>query len=806
MQRPSTDGWERRLVESKHRKTAVALLGSGLLLLFVLLGALNAFNLPFLRPRSASLIFIFTGISAIVFLLFMVLLVLLSRNILKLYADERSRVLGSRLRTRMLIGALLLSFAPALFMFFFSYGLMNRSMDRWFSQPVMQLHDDSTRMAQTLSKYAADNARAEAASLVAGLNQAGPDAESQRAVIRGHRITLQGGFVIVYRGGKVAEDYQLPAGDGLATVRTWGDEDRVGDSRTPTAIPHADLEAAPATQPLADAAMAAARLDESVLATGGQEYAVGPAGLPGGLVVVAMPMPFGLGATVADVRRGTEVYWATFRSRNGLRRLSLSILLLLTALIFFTSSWLALFLSKQITRPVEALADAMDEIADGHYKHRIAVEATEELGELIRSFNHMAADLEESRTLVESSTQQLSAANLAIEERRRELEVILETIPSGVVTLDAELRVLQANRAFLDRFKNADADADSMIGKSLDRIFPVEVAGELMRLVRRSRRMGIASTEFEFRGPQGTLNLSATIARLPLGRGEAGSILVLEDVTEFLLAQRQMAWKEVAQRVAHEIKNPLTPIGLSAERIRKHIDRPTAETAAVIRRCSEVILGSVETMRTLVDQFAALAQFPTAQPRPSDLNEIVESALMLFAGRLEGIRVVRRLSGGIPPVMADPEALKRALANLIDNAAEAMQGSLLRDLTIETCVAETQHAAEIIIGDTGHGLTAEMRERLFLPHFSTKQRGTGLGLAIAAKIVQEHHGAIRAEQNTPVGARFILEVPLAESAGALNVAVSGTSAATLMEERCTALESASKAVEEVATQTVSARL
>ena len=214
--------------------------------------------------------------------------------------------------------------------------------------------------------------------------------------------------------------------------------------------------------------------------------------------------------------------------------------------------------------------------------------------------------------------------------------------------------------------------------------------------------------------------------------------------------------------MAHEIKNPLTPISLSAERIRKHVDRPTADSAHVVRRCSEVILGSVETMRKLVDQFAALAQFPTAQPMPNDLNTIVESALMLFAGRLSGITMRRRLAAEIPPVMADAEALKRALANLIDNAAEAMQGSLLRQLTVETSLTES-HMAEVVVADTGHGLTPEIRERLFLPYFSTKQRGTGLGLSIAAKIVQEHQGAIRAEQNTPQGARLVIELPLADS-------------------------------------------
>ena len=419
-----------------------------------------------------------------------------------------------------------------------------------------------------------------------------------------------------------------------------------------------------------------------------------------------------------------------------------------------------MFLSKQITRPVEALADAMEEIAAGHYKHRLSVDATQELGELIRSFNHMASDLEESRTIAESSTSQLSAANITLEERRRELETVLETIPSGVVTLDSSMRVLQANRAFLDLLE--PTLQETAVGSPIQSLFPPDLTDDLTRLVRRCQRMGIAAMEFEFRSPRGPLNLSTTMAALELGGHQRGCILVVEDVTEFLRAQRQVAWKEVAQRVAHEIKNPLTPISLSAERIRKHVDRPTAESSTVIRRCSEVILGSVETMRKLVDQFAALAQFPTAQPQPNDLNTIVESALMLFAGRLTGITIRRRLASDIPPVMADAEALKRALANLIDNAAEAMQGSLLRQLTIETCLNES-HMAEIVVGDTGHGLTAETRERLFLPYFSTKQRGTGLGLSIAAKIIQEHQGAIRAEQNLPQGARFVVELPLVES-------------------------------------------
>jgi hypothetical protein len=239
-------------------------------------------------------------------------------------------------------------------------------------------------------------------------------------------------------------------------------------------------------------------------------------------------------------------------------------------------------------------------------------------------------------------------------------------------------------------------------------------------------------------------------------------VLVVEDTTELLRAQRQLAWKEVAQQVAHEIKNPLTPIALSAERIGRHLERGQPDSPNIIRKCSEVILGCVGTLRTLVDQFSTLAQFPAPQPRPCDMNHIVEEALALFGGRLEGITVQRDLEPGLPTVLTDPEAIRRALANLIDNAAEAMQGSLLRVLSVYTALSEDGAAVEVTVSDTGHGLTDEIRERLFLPFYSTKHRGTGLGLSIAAKIVQDHGGSISAESNTSKGARFLLRLPLME--------------------------------------------
>jgi nitrogen fixation/metabolism regulation signal transduction histidine kinase len=479
------------------------------------------------------------------------------------------------------------------------------------------------------------------------------------------------------------------------------------------------------------------------------------------------------------LHNATDLYWSVYRSRRQVRNLYMMLLLLMTTLALFACSWLALNLSKQVTRPVESLADAMQAIAAGDYAHRVGESATEELGDLVRSFNRMASDLEDSRHAVEISTLQLSTANATLEARSSELETMLETIPNGVATLDTSRCVVLANRALTEMLD--PGGQTPFIGSSIETIFPAEAMETLDHLLQRSHRMGSASGEMEMtvagNGAQsgGTMYLLATVALLETGVGgeriHHGYVLVLENATELLRAQKQSAWKEVARRVAHEIKNPLTPISLSAEQIHRHIDRLGATlvsaqlespSIAVIRRSSEVISSSVESMRSLVDQFSALAQFPTAQPRPADLNPIVENSLTLFAGRLQNIRLIQHLAPDLPLVLADPEATKRALGNLIDNAAEAMQQSLLRELRIATSLLPSG-MVELTVSDTGPGLTDEMRERLFLPYFSTKQRGTGLGLAIAAKIVQEQQGTIRAEKNHPAGAKFIIELRPASS-------------------------------------------
>ena len=741
------------------RRRSVVFLGAGVLLFFALLGGLQAFNtsnIRFLSPETSGETLAFTGLTVVVFLLLLVLLLLLLRNILKLYADQSSSgALGARLRTRMVLGAALIALTPAVFMFLFSFQLMNRSIDRWFSPNTSELREDSTRVVLELAQYVTSNARGEAESIAA---TGAPDGDrpALEKVLALHRITLEGGFVIIYGSDhRVAASFQAPSENSAASLIPWL-PDNAGVTKFPSAIP--------LPGPLSTSILTSAqRNDEPVIRIAGEDYALGKSATASGkLVIAALPMPQGLSQTTARIREGAAEYWELFRSRHSIRATFFLMLLLITVVVFFSSVWLALFLSKQITRPVEALADAMDEIAAGKYEHRVGLVTTGEMSELVRSFNHMAADLDNSRKLAETSSAQLTAANQAIEARRRELETILETIPSGVVTLDSSGNVLQANRAFavlMGQGENA-----SIRGQKLDLLLPLDSIDELAGVIRRGQRMGAASTEIELHLRGRNMHLAVTSARLELAHGRAGTILVVEDTSELLRAQRQLAWKEVAQRVAHEIKNPLTPIALSAERIGRHLDRSQPDSPSVIRKCSEVILTCVGTLRTLVDQFSALAQFPAPQPRPCDMNQVAEEALAMFAGRLEGITVKRDLEPGLPLVLADHDAIRRALANLIDNAAEAMQGSLLRVLRVRSSLAEDGAAVEIEVSDTGHGLTEEIRERLFLPFYSTKHRGTGLGLSIAAKIIQELGGSIRAESNTPKGARFLIRLPLLDHA------------------------------------------
>ncbi len=734
-----------RTPQEKGRRTTLIVLAVAIVLLFAVAFSQTAFNLTFLRPTTSEQTLTLMALSALIFLLLLALTFVLVRNVFKLYTERRSGVPGSKFRTKMVLGALLLSLTPVIFLFQFAYLLMNRSIDKWFSRPAVELREDSGRVAALLANYAAENARAEAAA-IAGLPETRRAFETGNfsSVIqefRRHDQTLQGGFALALVDDYAQAAYHAP--EAWGTLRPKLAEAQKARAPTPVVL-------------------------------GAREFMIGVAPVgEHGRILVALPLPDDYRATLNRIEESERKYWELSAQRREIRRTYMGVLGLLTVIVLFAATWSALLLSKLVTRPVAALAEATQEISRGRLEHRVAVTAADELGELVTSFNRMAEELESSRRKIESASQELAGANVALEQRRRTMETILESIPTGVLSLDAGRLVTRANpalgRIFAVQTAAGVTERSFQPGAGLRELFPSEVVADLEHQIRKADRMGTVAGQMEMEGGRGRMNLAVTVASMQHAGARLGYVIVFEDLSEMLKAQKQAAWREVARRVAHEIKNPLTPIALSAERIRRHLERgvpPDEASLAVVSGCAETIAGAVETVRTLVDEFSTLASFPASQLQPADVNAIVQSALGLFNGRLDGVTVRTVLAGDLPAVHADANALRRAIANLVDNAAEAVADSLVREVEISTALVGARDSVEIVVADTGPGISADAKEKLFLPYFSTKKRGTGLGLAIVGRIVEEHHGSIRVEENFPIGARFIMELPLAEEPAA----------------------------------------
>jgi nitrogen fixation/metabolism regulation signal transduction histidine kinase len=637
----------------------------------------------------------------------------------------------------MVLGALVLSFGPVIAMFLFAYGLMNRSIDKWFSQPIEEVHGRNAAVTDLLSSYAGQNALAEARSIAAN-----PEAlkayhtgkfGSLVEEFREHEITLQGGFALAFYKGQIEASFGTPLPWGVML----------------TAVPN----------------LAAMQGKPFQFTLNNREYMLGTAAVEDrGHVAVALPLPEKYGEALNQLEQSEQRYQELRRNNKLIRQTYMQALLLITLLVLFGTTWSALALSKLVTRPVTALAEGTQAISAGRLDYRVEVSAGDELGQLVGSFNSMAAELESNRG-------QLQDANVRLEERRLHMETILESIPSGVLSLDGSGQVTRVNAALIRMFDpKGVTQPGPQTGLRLTDLFPAdsapEVADEIRRLTRKADRMGTTTAQMEIPNGGAALEVGVTVASMagPRQLRRLGYVIVFEDLSDLLKAQKQAAWREVARRVAHEIKNPLTPIALSAERIKRHIERGIrgeSSSQTIIESCVDTIGSSVETVRKLVDEFSMLARFPPSQPKAADLNQIVLSAMALFEGRLTDVKVKLELAEELPRVMADPEAIKRVVANLVDNAAESMKDSVVREIRVATALLETRDAVEIEVSDTGAGVTAETKEKLFLPYFSTKARGTGLGLAIVARILEDHGGTVRVEENRPVGSRFLVELPVA---------------------------------------------
>ncbi len=672
------------------------------------------------------------AVSLFIFAAFMVFTLILMRSLVRLWAERRSGQLGSRFKTKMVLGAMGVSLLPVVFMFLFSYALVNRTLNLWFPRPLEIANEQSQKLIADFSQREFERLKVYAT--------------AEAELLGGQRKGSAADFL----PGTDPPVFWLNDATGKVQVLRGPVDVNTAGAAQVSEQPHF-------VRTLVGGA--------EVWRAWGAYYLGGSAAYKGGSVVMARKLPAEFMDRYFDIESQTSTYALQKQNLRLYKREIVVALALITLLLLFTTTWVALFLSKQVTVPIQSLAEATREIAHGNFDHRIEIQAQDELGTLVRSFNRMTVQLGEGRKQINEFTQSLEQAVEERDRRRKMMEAILENIPTGVISLTPAGEITRINSAVETILGAYAKDANT-----LEDLLGEEAARSVLYLMRRSLRMGAASREIEIAGGGRLVRTAVTVSSLGPRRSNPGFVVVIDDLTDLLRAQKASAWQEVAQRIAHEIKNPLTPIQLSAQRLLRFLERaagasgtPRTDFEKLVAECAGLIQREVQTLQSLVEEFSQFARFPAAKLVITDVNAMVEGAVDLFRGRLDGITVKTELSENVPPIKADPELMRRVLANLIDNAAEAMESSTLRQMAVSTHVVSDGDAVEIHVADTGQGISPEDKLKLFLPHFSTKDRGTGLGLAIASRIVAEHNGTIRAENNLPVGTRFVIRFPVAEA-------------------------------------------
>jgi len=715
------------------------LLIAGVILTFLLAAVftLGSLDTPF-DPRNWRENLTLYAVSSFITAALIVFALIISRTVFRLWAERSREQLGARFKTKMVVGAVAISLLPVLFMFFVSYSLLNRTLARWFPRPIEIAAEQSAALQGEMAhdEYQRLSVIANTWSALASSNISSP------AITASERCSVVDAYWQLNAAGSVEDfSYCSHALDG-ASPKTVA-------SRPPPVL----------IQKLSSGA--------DVWRGASALYLAGHSSArSGALLYAARMVPSDFLDRLNEIQKQSLAYDHEKQHLRALKRQLLLILSFFTVLLLSSVLWLALYLAKQVTVPIQALAEGTREVSSGNFDYQVPEQSHDELGILVRSFNTMTTQLRDSRSQIDQFTRNLQQAVQELERRRQLIETVLENIPTGVLSLDPDGNVLRCNPAVLEIFGPHAKDAGN-----IEELVGAEDARAIRYLFRRALRTGVVSRELEIVAAGRLLHAAVTVSSLGPRRANSGFVLVLDDLTELLRAQKAAAWQEVARRIAHEIKNPLTPIQLSAQRLSRYLEKRNENGDSALRdpelnrlvdESSRLIEREVGTLAALVNEFSQFVRFPSAKLDSADINSIVREAIEVFAGRLDGIRLSASFAAQPPTIRADAPLLRSVVVNLIDNAAEALESSAVKNIIVETHCRTDQDSVEIIVADTGPGISPRDKDNIFLPHFSTKDRGTGLGLAIAARIVSEHGGGIRVEDNFPTGSRFILELPAAD--------------------------------------------
>jgi two-component system nitrogen regulation sensor histidine kinase NtrY len=680
-------------------------------------------------PQSSNIVF-FLLINLNLILL-VLLIFLVARNLVKLIFERRSRILGARLRTRLVLAFACLSLFPTILLFMVAQGFFGSVIENWFSQRVQTALRGSTHVAYRYYQEKGDDALYFADRLAREI-------ERGRLLSVGRQAELSA-FVADQRAALNVGAVEILTPDGPLAAARGGELERLGMT-----VGRADLRTALAEGQEFARTQRAGRGDAII---GGVPIRA-PDGSVVGAVAVAYEVPHDIAAAARRTVRADEEYRQLSVLKQPINNSYTITFLLITLVVLFSATWFGFFFAKGITVPIQRLGEGMREVAQGNLDYRAPLGGDEEIATLVTSFNSM--------------TGELKTMHSELEERHRYIENILENITAGVVSLDPVGAVATVNPAAASMLGIRGEDAR---GRSWQDVFGRPDLQPVAEIIERMRGADRDRVEQQIKLAGGPRPLSAWVTATALadeGGGALGTILFFEDVTFLLRVERMEAWREVARRIAHEIKNPLTPIQLSAQRLRKrYAAELSGDEAALLEECTRTIIGQVEQLKRLVNEFSTFARLPSVEVAPHDLRPLAEEALVLYREAHRDVVFELEASGDLPLVDIDPDAIKRAMINLLDNAVYACAGApgggrvwviLAHDAGMD--------AVRLEVADNGSGMTPDVQARVFEPYFSTKKDGTGLGLAIVSAIVADHHAYIRVRDNLPHGVRVVIEFPL----------------------------------------------
>ncbi|NOQ41602.1 MAG: HAMP domain-containing protein [Desulfuromusa sp.] len=680
-------------------------------------------------------------------LLVLLFLFLIFRNLFKLILERRSGAPGAKLRSK-LVGAFIgLSLVPTMLLFFVSAGFISSSIDNWFNNQVEKALDESLEVAQTYYRNSEANALYYA------------DQLSNR-IKEGKFLNEENLSQLKQLIKEKQEEYNL----GIVEVFSATHEElvRVANPKLPI------IEITTATSDPVREGLQGIRFSQ-ITPVGQADLIRGIVPVQSnwnpkdivGVVVVNYYVPYSLINKMKEISASVEQYKLTKSIKGQIQQSYVIVLLLIALIIIFLATWFGFHLARGITVPIQELAIATTKVASGDLDIQLKAHSTDEIGTLVNAFNKMTTDLRQGRIEVNAANQELQNSNLELDRRRDYMEIVLANVTAGVISIDRSGHLTTINKSAENLLH---FNADRMLGKDFREVIPGSYMPQIMELLKELFYSERGTVRQQLTIPIGndkyTLMLNLTTLR-DKQNNFLGTVIVFDDLTQLYKAQRMAAWREVARRIAHEIKNPLTPIQLSAQRLRRRYLKQFADDDHVFDDCTRMISDQVDELKNLVNEFSNFARMPASKPSENNLNEVIAECLALYQEAHKNIIFQRSLDLHLPNTKFDREQIRRVIVNLLQNAVAAISDS--GTIRLESVYNNELKIITLTVADSGCGIPAEDKTRLFEPYFSTKKTGTGLGLAIVSTIIADHNGYIRVRDNSPQGSIFIIELPATNS-------------------------------------------